>query len=171
MLFFIFSWTPKLELFLICCLTFSYVPYLFCFLLIEFNFEFLDFFLSKVTRKTPQIIGFLSSNIFEWCYEITIMYYNLKNCWKSSHVIDFYDEKTISMLKFPLLVWDILFGNKLGIYFKAFLSVSKESLWILENPKLHISMRVGTPAELSVKQSIWKNGKFERNIQINILFF
>ena len=55
--------------------------------------------------------------------------------------------------------------------FKAFLSVSKESLWILENPKLHISMRVGTPAELSVKQSIWKNGTFERNIQINILFF
>jgi hypothetical protein len=49
--------------------------------------------------------------------------------------------------------------------------VSKESLWILENPKLHISMRVGTPAELSVKQSIWKNGTFERNIQINILFF
>ena len=48
--------------------------------------------------------------------------------------------------------------------FKAFLSVSKESLWILENPKLHISMRVGTPAELSVKQSIWKNGTFERNM-------
>ena len=54
--------------------------------------------------------------------------------------------------KIPFIGWRFFFGNKLCIYFKAFLSVSKESLWILENPKLHISMRVGTPAELSVSQ-------------------
>ena len=53
--------------------------------------------------------------------------------------------------------------------------MSKESLWILENPKLHISIRVGSPAEHSVTQSIWKydcqiQSTFERNIQLNILF-
>ena len=54
--------------------------------------------------------------------------------------------------------------------------MSKESLWILENPKLHISMRVGSPAEHSVTQSIWKydcqiQSTFERNIQLNSLSF